>query len=138
VLECRCKAQLQKLTDGLNALYGQRHNVGSVLASVLKTCISAGLERSEELKALDRKRIDNPNWFFSNATVNNHKMGHVGDDPTTHHDVIYNAESLPARFKVAPKDGLPVHIHSGSAYGGSLRYGSPVFPSCTSHFPQSF
>jgi len=69
VLERRSLEQLPMLAMNLKALYGHRNDFNDVLKDILKTFIVAGLERPEELKALDLQRENNPNWLGSNKSI---------------------------------------------------------------------
>jgi len=66
VLERRAGAQLERLSSDLQKLYGNRNDV---LEMMLKTFIAGGLQRPDELKALDAAREKNPGWFSTHKSI---------------------------------------------------------------------
>jgi amylosucrase len=68
-LEHRAIGQLPRIVAGLEQLYGTQNDVPAVLESMLQLLIARGLERPDELKALDEDRAKHPDWFISNKSV---------------------------------------------------------------------
>ena len=61
----RLERHLPALFDELSSLYGQRPDFGPFMVSLLKTALTAWLERPAALKALDERREREPLWFQS-------------------------------------------------------------------------
>lgn len=69
VLKQRFDVQIEKLITKLEDLYGHRHDLDDIFKTMAKKLITIGLDRPKELKELDKKRENDPNWFCSNKSV---------------------------------------------------------------------
>ncbi len=68
-LKQRFDTQIERLATNLEELYGNRHDLNDILKPMVQKLITIGLERPEELRELDKKRENDPNWFCSNKAV---------------------------------------------------------------------
>ena len=67
--QLRLDAVWAELFQLLVELYGWRYDFFYHLESILLTAAAAWAERPETLRAVDRKRINNPDWFLSQKIV---------------------------------------------------------------------
>ena len=69
VLWRRCEAQFPRLFDLLFALYGSRFDFFYHLEEILFEALTAGGERSNELRKLDDHRLKHPEWIQSHQAL---------------------------------------------------------------------
>lgn len=67
--EVRLEAHWISLFELLHKLYGSRYDFFFHLESVLLTAASAWTQRSESLREVDRRRMNQPDWFSSEQVV---------------------------------------------------------------------
>jgi len=67
--ESRLETYFGELFDTLLELYGDRYDFFFHLQQILTSAAQAWVERSQSLKALDRQRINCPDWFSSQKVV---------------------------------------------------------------------
>lgn len=69
VLKKRIENEYDSLFHYLYLLYGDHYDFFFYLEEVLKTAVSAHSRRSEDLKKLDKQRLENPHWYKSHKHV---------------------------------------------------------------------
>lgn len=65
----RLEAHLPRLVELLAQVYGHREDLAEQILGVVALAAAARAQRSEELRALDRAREQQPDWFLSNTAL---------------------------------------------------------------------